>query len=288
MEGIKVLWDDLMAFKRNVSGPWPVGGDFNAILNSEEKLGGTQITDSEVEDFQNFIDTSQLKHIKSTGCFFTWSNKQDASTRVWSRLDKILVNEDWIFQYTSSQMDFLMPYCSDHSPGLLTVGDEGLITREKEHIRKYTKLLDCENSFHRQKANIKWGLQGHKSTQYFHAVMKNKRHHNRVLSIYTENGIRITDTQDIISEFIQYYKKLLGTIIPTTPPDPVVISKGPILSSNQRIELSKPVTREEIRQAVFTMSDGKAPGPDGFSASFFKAAWEVINEDIFMAVEEFF
>ncbi|XP_020266660.1 uncharacterized protein LOC109842165 [Asparagus officinalis] len=274
-EGRKILWNDLMVFKRNVSDPWLVGGDYNAILSSEEKIGGAQITDTEVEDFQNFIDTSQLKHIKSTGCFFTWSNKQDASTRVWSRLDRILVNDDWIFQYTSSQVEYLMPHCSDHSPGLLTTGDEvncegkrpfkffamwtkhpdflpavsnhvsrakaelydiqvqlnsdlfnpGLIVREKEHIRKYTKLLDCENSFYRQKANIKWGLQGDKSTQYFHAVMKNKRHHNRVMSIYTENGIRITKTQGIISEFIQYYKKLLGTTIHTSPPDPEVISK---------------------------------------------------------------
>ncbi|XP_020266638.1 uncharacterized protein LOC109842142 [Asparagus officinalis] len=262
-EGRKTLWEDLLNFKRNVNYPWLVGGDFNAITKSDEKIGGAQITDTGADDFQSFITSSQLMHIKTTGCFFTWCNKQDSSTRIWSRLDRILVNEDWIQKYTISQVEYLVPLCSDHSQGLINVVDDNvaigkkpfkffsmwakhpdflrmvnsiwndeirgynmfrfysklknlkpalkelnkkhfmdisqqvsraktklwniqkklctdrfnpdLIAKEKDCIRKYTKLLDCENSFYRQKANIKWGLHADKGSQFFHSVMKAKK-----------------------------------------------------------------------------------------------------------------
>ncbi|XP_020264066.1 uncharacterized protein LOC109839998 [Asparagus officinalis] len=120
----KTLWNDLLAYKQNVNCPWVIGGDFNAIISSDEKIGGAPISQADTEDFQSFISSSQLTHIRSTGCFFTWCNKQEADSRIWSRLDRCLVNDEWIHNYTSSQVEFLNPSCSDHSPALLTIGDD--------------------------------------------------------------------------------------------------------------------------------------------------------------------
>ena len=36
------------------------------------------------------------------------------------------------------------------------------------------------------------------------------------------------------------------------------------------------------------MDNNKALGPDGFNALFFKKAWNIIGDDIFAAVNEFF
>ncbi|XP_020243173.1 uncharacterized protein LOC109821394 [Asparagus officinalis] len=299
MTSMKNLWRDLLTLKQNVNSPWIIGGDFNAITSCKEKIGGLPVTEADIEDFQSFINTSQLLHLRSTGCYYTC-------------------------------VEYLMPKCSDHSPALLTIEDDNfegkrpfkcfnmwvkhpdfistvnsiwvqnsegykmfrfhtklkrlkhalkelnknhfmniseqvcrakedladiqrqlnddlfnsdLIAREKECIKKYDRLIDCESSYYKQKANINWSLQGDKGSMFFHSIMKKKRHLNRILTLYTDNGIRITDRSEIITEIIDYYKKILGTSVLTATPDPEVIANGPLLSPEQRQMLSLPVTK---------------------------------------------
>ncbi|KAL0449531.1 UNVERIFIED_CONTAM: hypothetical protein Slati_1509500 [Sesamum latifolium] len=44
-----------------------------------------------------------------------------------------------------------------------------------------------------------------------------------------------------------------------------------ILSEEEALLLVLPVTPEEVKQAVFTIDEVKAPGPDGYSSGFFKS-----------------
>ncbi|GJV29248.1 RNA-directed DNA polymerase, eukaryota, reverse transcriptase zinc-binding domain protein, partial [Tanacetum coccineum] len=48
------------------------------------------------------------------------------------------------------------------------------------------------------------------------------------------------------------------------------------------------VSYMEIKEAIFDINDNKAPGPDGFTAKFFKKAWDTVGNDVFKAVKEFF
>lgn len=48
------------------------------------------------------------------------------------------------------------------------------------------------------------------------------------------------------------------------------------------------VSREEIRKVMFSVKGNKAPGPDGFSASFYQKAWYVVGACVEDAVLEFF
>ncbi|KAL0350199.1 UNVERIFIED_CONTAM: hypothetical protein Sradi_4169100 [Sesamum radiatum] len=48
------------------------------------------------------------------------------------------------------------------------------------------------------------------------------------------------------------------------------------------------VTPEEVKQAIFHISDNKAPGPDGYSACFFKRAWHIVGDQVCTAVLDFF
>lgn len=49
-----------------------------------------------------------------------------------------------------------------------------------------------------------------------------------------------------------------------------------------------PVTDEEIREILFRMPSEKSPGPDGYTAKFFKASWSIISKEFTTAVHSFF
>ena len=43
-----------------------------------------------------------------------------------------------------------------------------------------------------------------------------------------------------------------------------------------------------MKDALFFMGNDKSPGPDGYTAAFFKEAWDIVADDVTNAVSEFF
>ena len=52
--------------------------------------------------------------------------------------------------------------------------------------------------------------------------------------------------------------------------------------------LTLPFSPEDVKLAIFDIAEDKAPGPDGFSSGFFKAAWPVVGTEVTRAVLDFF
>ncbi|XP_020243178.1 uncharacterized protein LOC109821400 [Asparagus officinalis] len=226
-KGRKELWADLIQIQEIIGNvPWLICGDFNAMIDKDDKLGGAVLSDSDTRDFNNCIEDCHL----------------EAEARVWSRLDRALVNDQWITAYNSSYAEYLLPHFSDHSPGLISIYE------------------DC--------------LQGKKSFKFF--------------KMWTKHADYLPTVSNVWESDIQGCTILLGTSVATSPPDRNIIKTGPCLTETQVRDLSKPVSKEEIKEAIFSMSDNKAPGPDGYSASFFKTAWPIIGEDILKSIGDFF
>lgn len=62
----------------------------------------------------------------------------------------------------------------------------------------------------------------------------------------------------------------------------------PKVSHDHQNNLTLPVTKIEVETALFQMEGNKAPGPDGYSVSFFQHYWELIQNEIFDMVANFF
>ncbi|KAL0423298.1 UNVERIFIED_CONTAM: hypothetical protein Sradi_0864600 [Sesamum radiatum] len=60
------------------------------------------------------------------------------------------------------------------------------------------------------------------------------------------------------------------------------------LTDEDRRSLCIMSTLEEVREAVFRIDPDSVAGPDGFRAVLFHTCWEIISEDVFGAVTEFF
>lgn len=83
------FWRELDATRARWSGAWCLGGDFNVIRFSEEKLGRCHLT-QEI-DFSDWINS--LLDLQLHGASFTWSNQQVPLGM--SRLDRFLICGDW-------------------------------------------------------------------------------------------------------------------------------------------------------------------------------------------------
>lgn len=142
------------------------------------------------------------------------------------------------------------------------------------------KLLSAESSLAKQQAKVNWLQMGDRNTTFYHAKIKQKRARNQELSICNQDGERVTDVKDMQEIFLNFYPGMLGK-----SPENLSIPKlsymqnGPILSAEHQRILSAPILPNEIKDALFSIGDEKAPGPDGFSADFFKATWLIIHEE---------
>ncbi|XP_074291143.1 uncharacterized protein LOC141617912 [Silene latifolia] len=64
--------------------------------------------------------------MKCTGSFFTWNNKQPSSTRVFSRIDRVLVNDEWVSKWPDHFAHYAPEGDYDHCPCFIRLGDTNL------------------------------------------------------------------------------------------------------------------------------------------------------------------
>ncbi|XP_050207366.1 uncharacterized protein LOC126656792 [Mercurialis annua] len=117
----KNLWRELMNFRSTNRGPWLVMGDFNAMTNAGEKIGGNDSFEHSGEDFLQCINDCNLSELKKFGCEFTWTNNQAGEARIWRKLDRALINSEWLDSYGDSDYVALNAGVSDHSPLIVTI-----------------------------------------------------------------------------------------------------------------------------------------------------------------------
>jgi len=58
----------------------------------------------------------------------------------------------------------------------------------------------------------------------------------------------------------------------------------PSIGINLHDQLLLPVTKEDVKDAIFSMHSYKAPGPDGFQSIFFKTYWHIVGDDVWKMV----
>ena len=54
------LWSDLQALAPQITEAWCILGDFNSVLYKEDRMGGIEIQDHEVQYLANLLDSCDL------------------------------------------------------------------------------------------------------------------------------------------------------------------------------------------------------------------------------------
>ncbi|XP_074283553.1 uncharacterized protein LOC141608100 [Silene latifolia] len=139
------LWNSMISLKATVNGPWLIMRDFNNVLYLDERIG-SQVTDSEVREFQNCVDVCGLYDMISTGAYFTWNNKQEGDARVFSRIDRVLANDEWILNGPTGVVSFLPEELYDHSPCLIELGEDTVRRKGSfKYFNKWGKSANFKN-----------------------------------------------------------------------------------------------------------------------------------------------
>ncbi|KAL0394538.1 UNVERIFIED_CONTAM: hypothetical protein Slati_4420000 [Sesamum latifolium] len=154
----------------------------------------------------------------------------------------------------------------------------------------YCKAVTLEVSMLQQREKLAWLKGGNNCSKIFFRKINARRASLRVYQIQNEDGNLLTDHSAVIREFTEFCKKLFGgsrslARMGLTYLQPYAKH---IISTTEAQQLISPVQRQEIKDALFGISEDSALGPDGFSSGFFKAAWTVISDDFCQAVLEFF
>ncbi|XP_059284804.1 uncharacterized protein LOC132038098 [Lycium ferocissimum] len=118
------LWDCLCNLSATMSMPWLIGGDFNVILNEEEKIGGLPVFPQEYEDFACCVNSCELSEVNFKGSPFTWWNGRTNGECIFKRLDRMLVNDLFQSWFGQIEVDHLSRTGSDHAPLLLSCTDQ--------------------------------------------------------------------------------------------------------------------------------------------------------------------
>lgn len=112
------LWREMKLYSGSIQGAWLILGDFNCLLKPEEKINGAPVRTKDLRELNFTTGNCGLMDLKYSGSFFTCSNRRKTGPRLMSKLDKVLVNHDWIQCFVDSNVVFINPGISNHSLSL--------------------------------------------------------------------------------------------------------------------------------------------------------------------------
>ncbi|KAL0444877.1 UNVERIFIED_CONTAM: Retrovirus-related Pol polyprotein from type-1 retrotransposable element R2 [Sesamum latifolium] len=140
------------------------------------------------------------------------------------------------------------------------------------------------------RAKIQWLKGGDQCSKIFFRKVAARRAAQKIFHINSENGDSITEESGVADEFMRFYTTLLGGRRRDNHVNLMFLPPWAryIIPHDEGEIMIRPMEREEIKAAFFDIAEDKAPGPDGFSAGFFKAAWNVIGDELTTAVQDFF
>lgn len=149
------------------------------------------------------------------------------------------------------------------------------------------KAYKAEDDYWRQRSRQLWLTLGNSNTGYFHASTKARKAKNRLTVIEDENGIPWFEEEQIAGVICKYFDHIF-TSEHHDGLQTVEKALQHCVTDEMNEALIKAPSDIEIKEATFAIHPDKAPDPDGFSASFFHANWEVVGSDVIREIKAFF
>ncbi|GJX46036.1 uncharacterized protein Tco_0271226 [Tanacetum coccineum] len=190
-----------------------------------------------------------------------------------------LVNEHWVVRLRH-ELDEVQR-ALDRNPLSNTLHDE-----EAVYLSAFTTSSLDEERFLKQKIKIKWLRVGDTNSAFFHHSVKARTSRSRIDCIMGHDNV-LHEGSSVPKAFCDHYMQFLGAASQVVPLNQEGLFTRK-LSHTTTINMVRGVSDDEIRSAMLSIGNDKAPGPDWYTSVFFKKAWEAVGSDVCNAGREFF
>ncbi|XP_074303397.1 uncharacterized protein LOC141637889 [Silene latifolia] len=283
-------------------------GDFNCVLSAAERIGGNTPS-SEIDSFRSCVDDCGVIDITSVGSVFTWNNKQKPEARIYSRLDRFLINKDWSDHLHEAYAHFLPDGLYDHTPCIVSHSQQikskssfkSLICGELLQIFSLQSegigIGHCLQQVQKLQEDIGQDPSNLQLIEEVFRPVQELKELSEARDTFLAQKSKQVWIQEGDSNSAFFHgmlkrrrsgNKLLGTSQETSKIHKRIIDQGPRCSEEMVGSLLVPITAKEIRDVMFSIPYIKSPGPDGYTSRFFKDAWNEIGGDVVTAVKDFF
>lgn len=150
--------------------------------------------------------------------------------------------------------------------------------------RNWVEKDNYKTQILKQKARVKWALEGDENTTFFHSTIQKKNNKNGLKGLVI-GGSWCEDPSMIMETTFSHFQNIFKEPVASRPR--LRSSRFKSLDESDREALEKPFSELEVWGAIKECGSNKAPGPDSFSFGFFKLYWTIVKSDLLFAVVYF-
>ncbi|GJU80263.1 RNA-directed DNA polymerase, eukaryota [Tanacetum coccineum] len=304
------LWSYISSLISRWDGHCMVMGDFNEVRCMEDRLGSVYNAQG-ANEFNSFISNSGLVEIQLEGYSFTWSLQSAKKTKLTQEVvtdygpSPFRVYHSWFSLQGFDQMVL-------ETWNNIDLDDKNKMVRFKKKLQILKKKIrswvnDCKKNQsesvwisvpscviltnpsgrvdYMQKAKIQWAIEGDENSKFFHGIINRKRANLAIKGVMVD-GEWVDDPCRVKEEFRLHFANRFRA--PAANRCKLNYTFPNRLSSDQLDMLESPISRDEVRNAVWGCGENKSPGPDGFTFEFFQKFWDTLGSDFCADVEWFF
>ncbi|GJX37806.1 hypothetical protein Tco_0251109 [Tanacetum coccineum] len=238
--------------------PWCILGDFNAALSIDDMETWSSNIDISMREFKECIHDIEVMDVQRTGLKYTWTQKpKGADVAIFSPFKEVVL-DGWNMSISGFHMYKIVQKLKHELDTVqrdldLDPFNSNLRDEDATYVQAFNEASLMEECFLRQKAKVDWLRDGDANSAYFYKSVKSRVTRSRNVTPLNVSNL---------------FQKRLNEM--------------------DAVEMIRAFSDKEIKDAVFSMENDKSPGPDGFTAAFFKEAWDIVDTDVINAIREFF
>lgn len=151
IEERRKLWLHIEDVGKNQNGAWSLMGDFNNVLNIEDRAGGKDVQETEFADLRRMMDNIGMFDVERKGDRYTWFNKHTEGA-IYSCIDRVLANIEWLQQNSNRTLHVFDPGVSDHA--LLFVKDDVNSSKGNKKFKFINQVTEMDG--YKTEVNSNW------------------------------------------------------------------------------------------------------------------------------------